>query len=567
MIEYKISFNNPLTHIIDVEVLFPTVEEEYILINLPAWRPGRYELANYAKNIIKLQAFTFDESPIVSYKISKDVWKIETKRKKAIKLNYSYYAFAMDAGNSWLDDEQLYINPINCLVYDKERINQKCVLSLDVPASYEIATGLKAIDKTKFIAKDYFELADCPIIASPSLKRFEYSINEVEFNIWIQGEINLNMETLLSDFRRFSKLQMDMMQGFPEKDYHFLFQILPYKFRHGVEHRNSTVITVGPGNQINDQLYNDLLGISSHELFHTWNVLKIRPKELMPYDFSKENYFKTGYIAEGITTYYGDLLLVRSKVFSIEQYFKELTDLLQKHFDNIGNRNMSLADSSFDLWLDGYVPGVPGRKVSIYVKGAIVAFLVDIEIRRRTKNASSLDDIIRYLWENFGKCEKGYEEKDLEKAIKNVAGLEIKGLLNKCVRECSDLKKEIEETLSYLGLELKSKPYPSLDSLFGIKCNFINGKFVVDQIHPDSPAIFSLSRNDEIVSVDNLKYEGVYSKNEEEITLSFYRGNRLRTEKIRRKKNKHFFFSYEISLKETLFEDESKNLNLWLDLE
>ena len=141
----------------------------------------------------------------------------------------------------------------------------------------------------------------------------------------------------------------------------------------------NTVISLGPGEELMSQkMYASLLGVSSHELYHTWNVKQIRPKELLPYDYTKENYSRMGYLYEGVTTYMGDLYLKRSDVFSDEAFFKTQEENLQKHFHNGGRHNLSVADSSFDTWLDGYVMGVPNRKVSIYTEGALCAFMLDV---------------------------------------------------------------------------------------------------------------------------------------------------------------------------------------------
>jgi predicted metalloprotease with PDZ domain len=172
---------------------------------------------------------------------------------------------------------------------------------------------------------------------------------------------------------------------------------------------------LGPGNEfVNKDWYDEFLGISSHELFHTWNIKSIRPVEMMPYDYSKENYSRLGFVAEGVTTYYGDFLLYRSGVFSDADYFKTFNEQLQKHFDNFGRFNLSVADSSFDTWLDGYNPGVPNRKVSIYTEGCLIAFMTDICIRKQTSNAHSLDDVMRALFTEFGKKKIGYSENDYQ---------------------------------------------------------------------------------------------------------------------------------------------------------
>jgi predicted metalloprotease with PDZ domain len=563
MIDYHISYQNPNTHIIDIEVTVNGIKEDKLYINLPSWRPGRYELANYAKNVLRLRAYDLDGEELPCKKITKDQWEINSERNQTIKIKYNYYAFQMDAGNSWLDDEQLYINPINCLVFIKNRMYERCFLNIDIPASYRIATGLKEISRCKFVAKDYFELSDCPLFASASLKCLKYEIDEIDFYIWIQGESYLNEAKLIEDFRLFSECQIKMMGNFPEKEYHFMFQFLPYAFRHGVEHRNSTVITIGPAHLIPTTLYQDLLGISAHELFHSWNVLKIRPKELMPYDFTRENYYETGYMTEGFTTYYGDLILARSGGFTIEQYFSELDDLFKRHFENEGNLNLSLAESSFDLWLDGYVPGTPNRKVSIYTKGSVVAFLMDISIRKHSENKYSLDDVMKRLWMDYGKKEKGIDEQALVQIIADM-GIDIKPLIQKAVYECGYLKKEILEALEYLGIEIKREVFQNrLESAYGIRCISSNNRWTVDHLSSDSPAAKALSKGDEIISVNGNKFEPSLPIEDKEISVEFFRGKRFLSHKIRRD-NKSYFPNYYLSFAASPTTNQLTNFNLWL---
>ena len=182
-----------------------------------------------------------------------------------------------------------------------------------------------------------------------------------------------------------------------------------------------TMIT--PAKEINKSLYKELLGVCSHELYHTWNVKSIRPLDMFPYDFSCENYSELGYIYEGITTYMGDLFLLKSKVFSIEQYFDELNNQLQRHFDNMGRFNYSVAESSFDTWLDGYVQGAPGRKVSIYVEGCLLAFIADVKILKATAGKYGLDEVMKRLYFNYAIKGKGITENDYRKELEQISGL------------------------------------------------------------------------------------------------------------------------------------------------
>ena len=218
-------------------------------------------------------------------------------------------------------------------------------------------------------AENYEQLVDSPLIASPNLKLASYEVNGIPFYIWIQGDCTPDWSRIIQDFTAFTQEQITLFGDFPVQDYHFLNQLLPYKYYHGVEHSNSTVITLGPAELLmSKSLYKDFVGVSLHELFHTWNIKKIRPQEMMPYDYTQENYFRTGYVAEGLTTYYGDYLLARAGVYTADEYFEELNGVLSKHFNDYGHQHYSVADSSFDLWLDGYKPGVPDRKFPFTTK-------------------------------------------------------------------------------------------------------------------------------------------------------------------------------------------------------
>jgi predicted metalloprotease with PDZ domain len=455
---YTLSYHQPQKHYIDIQVVIENIDTSAIEVQLPAWRPGRYEMANFAKNMTKLTASTLQGEKLEVIKLTKDRWNIFTKHSSTVTLNYSYYAQQMDAGSSWLDENQLYINFINCMVYVEGRLQEECFVRLHIPNDYEIACGLAQVDKHILYAKNYYQLVDSPMIASHTLTHKTYQVASTTFHIWVQGETQfLDWPQIVSDFKKFSAVQIDMMGGFPCEHYHFLFHWLPYQHYHGVEHQNSTVITLGPSSQA-ATLYSEMLGISSHELFHTWNVIRIRPAEMLPYDFTRENYFTTGFVAEGVTTYYGDLFMARAGVFSLEAYFAELSQTLNRHFMSANQTSLSLLESSFDLWLDGYTAGAPGRKASIYHKGALAAFILDLELRQLTHDASSLDDVMRHMWQHFGQKEKGYTLEDYQKAVAVVAGQDYNGYFKECIEGTGSLERRLKQALQHVGCILHVQP-------------------------------------------------------------------------------------------------------------
>ena len=174
----------------------------------------------------------------------------------------------------------------------------------------------------------------------------------------------------------------------------------------------------------------------------------------MPYDFTKENYFKTCFIVEGVTTYFGDLILFRSGVFDEKQYHKELEVRYKQHFEEAGNASQSLVEASWDLWLDGYAQSIPDRKVSVYHKGAIAAQILDLFIQKITKNQRTLDDVMRKMWENFGKKMIGYSLQDYKNICEEVAGKNLNWYFEECIFGNSSLENILNEYLQVLDYQV-----------------------------------------------------------------------------------------------------------------
>jgi predicted metalloprotease with PDZ domain len=353
-------------------------------------------------------------------------------------------------------------------------------------------------------------MADSPFIASATLEHQSYVVANTTYHLWFQGLSKIDWVRLKKDFIAFTEKQVEKFSEFPVKDYHFLFQITPYKSYHGVEHCASTVILLGPSYAVFGDFYSELLGVSSHELYHTWNVKAIRPIEMFPYNFKEENFSELGYICEGITTYMGDLFLLKSKVFNFEQYKKEFNAQLQKHFDNQGRFNYSVAESSFDTWLDGYTPGVPGRKVSIYTEGCLLAFVTDIRIRRATDNKFGLDILMKRLYFDYALQNKGVSGEDYKNELKNLTGEDWSELFNDYFHGTKAYEVILADALDYIGLEIiheASKSYSEAN--LGIK-TILNGQnFIIQSLFPGSTSdMGGLMLEDEILAVNGYACQG-----------------------------------------------------------
>jgi predicted metalloprotease with PDZ domain len=513
--KYIISWSNPHDHFIDIEFIATTDSASELRIQLPAWRPGRYELGNFAKNIQKWAAFDEKGNKLSHRKLTKDLWLVSCQGAAEVHVKYNYFGADLNAGSTFLDQSQLYMNPVNCCLYVEGRIDEECLLELHLPASYIVACSLAKAGKvpsseqSKSIqtlrAKDFHELADSPLIASDTIQHNTFVLDGVEFNLWFQGECKPAWSRIINDFFIFINEQFVMMKEFVHDEYHFLYQILPHKFYHGVEHLKSTVIALGPGYKLNEgEVYESLLGVSSHELYHSWNIKSIRPAEMMPYDYTKENYSRLGYVCEGVTTYYGDLFLYRSGVYSETEYLKSFQERLQKHFDNPARTNLSVADSSFDTWLDGYVAGIPGRKTSIYDEGCLVAFMTDMIIRRNTNNTKSLDDVMRALYTGYAKKGIGYTENDYQHIVETLAGEKLDDFFNTYVYKACSYEKKLAELGAFIGIEFKTEHARKYyEGHFGFKAHHEGHHFKVTAVYPGSPSDKSgLALNDEILAIN-----------------------------------------------------------------
>src|SRR5690606_6941284 len=420
----------------------------------------------------------------------------------------------------------------------------------------------------QFKAKDFHELVDCPLIASNSLKHHTFEESKVLFHLWFQGECKPDFKKLENDFKKFCKKQIKDFGSFPVNEYHFLFQILTYRTYHGVEHSNSTVISLGPSYEIMDEKgwYNELLGVSSHELYHTWNVKQIRPIEMFPYDYTKENYTVLGYLDEGVTTYFGDKYLFTSGVFDWTQYKSTFDKLLERHYTNFGVENLSVASSSFDTWLDGYVRGIPNRKGSIYTEGAMVAFITDVFIMKNTSNKKGLKDVTKLLYTDFAKKGKGVSDADYKAVVEKVSGTSYDKIYAELIHGTADFTPWLKEAAKYIGCELKITPSNSYhEAHFGFKVRYENNSCIVDNVAPQSVAEkLGLAVGDEILALNNIKlandleqWSNYFGDDKQTVTIKRALG---KIELLDLKSDKKIYFNnYELVLKD----DKAPNFKEW----
>lgn len=455
MITYHFNFDRPNQHFFDITFSMDVSGRSQVILKIPSWRPGRYELDRFAKNIREWQCYDEYDRALPYTKPDADSWVVETGEATKIYVRYSYFAFKLDAGNSYFDEHLIYINPLNCCLYDPSYKEQPIEMYLDLPEKFRVATALPSSGPNQFKASHIDQLYENPIISAPDLHHNKYEVQEIPFHIWFQGMVNPDWEALLRDFKAFTEEQINTMGSLPVSEYHFFILAPSYPLYHGVEHFTNTVITLGPGYRLmGEEDYKKLIGISSHELFHVWNVKTIRPSEWTPYNYNQESPSTLGYIAEGVTTYLGDKFLFKSGVWDFDEYTERLNRVLNRHFNNYGRYKKSLAESSFETWLDGYEPGIPNRKVSIYIKGCVCALLLDLLIMKDTEGKRTIEDLMVHLYHKFGNSEHGITPKNYQLAIEEITGKSYEDYFDQYIYGTIPVGDPLNQALDLISCEL-----------------------------------------------------------------------------------------------------------------
>lgn len=532
--QYNIYYNQETAHkhFVSIDVAFNTADKDTLVVKLPTWRPGRYELGNFAKNLKDFEVVDKKGNNLQFAKRSKHEWLVHSHDVDEVIVKYLYFANELNAGASFMDETQLYINPVNCLVYEEFKESDSCELNLHIPEEFEVVISMDKIGKNSFKASSFHELVDSPFIASNSLQHNSYSSHDVKFHLWFQGEVKPDWDKLITDFKRFTDYQIEQFGAFPVEEYHFIFQIDTKKAYHGVEHQKNTVIYLGPSYMVFNKLYTELLGVSSHELYHTWNVKAIRPEEMHPYDYSQENYSRLGYVAEGVTTYMGDRILLESGVFDDVQYHKEIGNYITRHLHNDGRKHLSVADSSFDTWLDGYVAGIPGRKTSIYVEGALIAYICDMRIREATDGSKSLHDAMQMLY-NISRG-MGYSDATYQEVLEVTSGESFEDIFDQLIYGTEDYMPFLERAMSYDGRKLELLPASDLAFSYGMKGGYVSDGYKLTHVLEGSSADETgLIPGDIIhavngVSLDKNLSEWLLYFQEDEIAVQLIRDNQLK---------------------------------------
>ena len=513
-IAFYVSMSKPHTHMLEVEVRVtrPATSqipaEEFLV--MPVWTPGSYLVREFARHVQDFSAVDAAGRALRWEKTNKNTWRVVTGGAREWRASYRVYANELSVRTNQLNSDHAFWNNAALLMYLEGFLSAPSTLHIQAPQPWKIATGLPAAGKNTFRAENFDVLYDSPVEVS-NFKTISFAVKNVPHRIVIDGEGNYDPERMKRDVQKIVEASVELMGGeIPYRDYTFILH-LRANTGGGLEHLNSTALGFRRFSFRPDSSYRGFLGLVSHEFFHLWNVKRIRPDALGPFDYTKENYTKLLWVAEGITSYYGDLILRRAGLLSEKDFLNETARAFQSFQRVQGRRVMSAEEASFDTWIKYYRQDENSinSQIDYYDKGQIVGLLLDLEIRKLSHNQKSLDDVMRALYTEFFKKDRNYTPADFQRLCEQMAGASLEDFFSRFVRgreehdynsgliaaglrldnsEASDGVKAVEK--AYLGVDLTQE----------------GDRLMVSRVLEGSPAyVQGLNTGDQIVAFDNMR--------------------------------------------------------------
>ncbi|MEZ6041150.1 MAG: PDZ domain-containing protein [Planctomycetaceae bacterium] len=451
-LEYTVSFEHRAAHYAEIQMVVPTPATGTIELMMPTWTPGSYLIREYARHVDHLHATSDGKAPLSIQKTSKNRWLVECPIGKDVRITYQLYCHEMSVRTNWVDRDMAVLNGAATFLTVAGAESTPHRIHFDVPEDWSRSmTSLVAVEGRDhtYVAENLDELIDSPVLCGNPVVQ-DFNAGGVPHVLATIGDSSLwDTAKAAADVQQIVARQQAFWGVVPYSRFKFLNVIS--ETGGGLEHDNSTLVMTSRWNYRNKEKYEDWLSLVSHEFFHTWNVRRLRPVELTQYDYETENNTRSLWVAEGLTSYYEDLMLVRAGLIDQSAYLKRLSKSIEKLQTNPGRNVQSLSESSFDSWIKFYRPdeNSSNSRVSYYVKGCVVGFLLDARIRELTNDARSLDDAMRLLYQRHS-GPKGYSNSDFAAILSEVAGTDMNAWLAQHVETTDEL--DYQPALNWLGL-------------------------------------------------------------------------------------------------------------------
>lgn len=515
-VSYRVSMPRPHSHLFEVQAHFPASGDE-VIVALPVWTPGSYLVREYSRHVQELQVLSITDQPLPFERLDKRSLRIKAGN-KVFRLHYKVYAHELTVRTSHLDGSHGYFNGATLFFYNEQLRAREHRVAIHAPQGWRTTCALpqQGVD---FIAADYDELVDSPFEIGPHTP-LTFTAANVQHEVVLWGDPQLDEKKLLNDLTKIVEIEAAMFGGLPMKRYVF-FIYGTDKGRGGLEHKASTALLFPRTGFSANKGWEDFLTLAAHEYFHLWNVKRIKPRALVPFDYAQENYTQLLWAFEGGTSYYDNLLVRRAGLMGAARYLTRFGESLTALHQTPGRKLMPLVEASHLSWIKHYRPdeNTGNTAISYYLKGEIVCALLDLTIRKATKDAKSYDDVLRAMWKKWGDG-SGVPEDGVERTATEVAGVDLAPFFDRALRGTSELDYAV---FSHVGLEAKFRVRESPNDKGGsaprVKAGeekhrgwlgvLTRGTATIAAVLDGSPAMEAgLYPEDDILALDGLKVDG-----------------------------------------------------------
>ncbi|MEO7158064.1 MAG: PDZ domain-containing protein [Vicinamibacterales bacterium] len=504
-IRYTLRFPAPHTHYVEVEAAIPTAGRAEVEVYMPTWTPGSYLIREYERNVEAVTAAVGTRAIAVA-KSTKNRWKITTGGAPNVTLRYKVYSREMTVRNNWVEAGFAMLNGAPTFITLVERASRPHEVRVELPAAWKkIETALEPVagSSNSFRAADFDTLVDSPIIVGNPLTR-EFIVDGKRHVVLFEGDTAMiAADQAAADVQKIVVAAKNVMGSLVYPHYHFLTMVT--ESGGGLEHKNSFL---GMGSRFltrTDRAYKGWLGLIAHEYFHNWNVKRLRPVELGPFDYENENYVKTLWVAEGFTDYYADVLPKRAGIASKDEFLDGISAQIESVQSVPGRFVTPVNMSSYDTWIKQYRPdeNTANTTVNYYPKGAVIAFVLDAKIRKASNGARSLDTGMQWAMQRYS-GDKGYTPDQFYAVMSEAAGVDLKGWFAKTAESTDEL--DYTEALDYYGLRFRPVDMRSARPYLGGTTRNDAGRLVISAVRRGTPAIDAgLNVDDEIVAIDDVR--------------------------------------------------------------
>jgi predicted metalloprotease with PDZ domain len=512
-VNYAVSFKEPQAHYADVEMDLSGVSKEYIDVKMPVWAPGSYLIREFSKNVEGFTAAAAGKQ-LRAEKITKNTWRIYTGKSKSVQIKYSVYAFEVSVRTAFIDATHAFLSPTAIFMYpDKQLALESTVKVIPFAGWSKVSTGLPAVAGEQFTykASNYDILFDSPIEVG-NQEVFDFMAAGVKHEVAMYGGGNYNAERLKVDMAKIVEQATAIYGENPNKNYTFIVHNFA-RGGGGLEHLNSTVLGASRDGYSTERGYNGFLNLVAHEYHHLWNVKRLRPVALGPFDYDNENYTTDLWIAEGFTAYYENKFMLRAGFITPEEFVGTLTAAVAAVVNTPGAKVQSASEASFDAWIKYYRPNENSNNttVSYYSKGEIVGMLMDIEIANATKGTKSLDDVMKAMYLQCKTKGRGYTDAEFKAMVEKISGMSFINFWDKYVNGTFPI--EYVKYLGYAGIKLEDLNAGKNIPYLGVAARKTEGHILISAVSRNSAAwIAGLNVGDEVLSVDGVAAEPVIEK-------------------------------------------------------